>query len=262
MSHISHSLSGHIGTAGWTIPGRFREFFPVAGSHLARYAQRLSTVEINSSFHRDHKGSTYARWAAVVPPNFRFSVKLARRFTHEQALRPSPDDVANLLHAIRHLGSRWGALLVQLPPKLEFDASVVREFIKLLQRGTDASIVIEPRHATWSEPRAKALIEALDASLVIADPDRCGVDELIGRTAYYRLHGSPVIYESAYTPEDLRKWSVELLIAKESGRDIWCIFDNTKFGYATEDAFAMESIINGHTIAKMRNREAACAANL
>ena len=53
---------------------------------LQRYATRLDAVEINSSFYRPHRASTYARWADSVPTHFRFSVKLPKAITHERRL--------------------------------------------------------------------------------------------------------------------------------------------------------------------------------
>ena len=56
-----------IGTAGWSIPAQHAGAFPGEGSHHERYSRRFSAVEINSSFYRPHRPSTYQRWAATVP---------------------------------------------------------------------------------------------------------------------------------------------------------------------------------------------------
>ncbi|SRR5581483_207180 len=76
-----------IGVAGWSLPRAVLDEFPREGSHLARYAARLNCAEINSSFYRPHQPATYARWAASVPANFRFAVKLPRAITHDARLR-------------------------------------------------------------------------------------------------------------------------------------------------------------------------------
>ncbi len=68
-----------IGTAGWGIPRDDDAAFPAGGSRLERYAARLRCVEINSSFYRSHRRSTYERWAHTVPEEFRFAVKSRRR---------------------------------------------------------------------------------------------------------------------------------------------------------------------------------------
>ena len=56
-----------VGTAGWAIPAGVRDAFGAGASNLARYATRFDCVEINSSFHRRHRASTWARLAASVP---------------------------------------------------------------------------------------------------------------------------------------------------------------------------------------------------
>ncbi|MEZ0171131.1 DUF72 domain-containing protein [Microvirga sp. TS319] len=43
---------------------------------MERYSTVLNAVEINSSFYRPHRPSTYARWAASVPEHFHFAVKI------------------------------------------------------------------------------------------------------------------------------------------------------------------------------------------
>jgi uncharacterized protein YecE (DUF72 family) len=63
-----------------------RERFPPASCLLQRHAAVLPAVEINSSLYRPHRAETYARWAAVVPGQFRFAVKLPRSLTHESRL--------------------------------------------------------------------------------------------------------------------------------------------------------------------------------
>ena len=71
-----------IGCAGWSIPKAHAGAFPAVGTALERYAQVFDCVEINSSFYRSHRPSTYERWAASVPDHFRFSVKMPKQITH------------------------------------------------------------------------------------------------------------------------------------------------------------------------------------
>jgi uncharacterized protein YecE (DUF72 family) len=65
-----------VGTAGWSLPRAVQEEFSGEGPHLARDARVFPAAEINSSFHRPHKPSVYARWAAATPASFRFAVKI------------------------------------------------------------------------------------------------------------------------------------------------------------------------------------------
>ena len=85
LASVSNESDRHgvrVGTAGWALPVAFRDQFPADGSHLARYASVFGAVEINSSFYRAHLRSTYSRWAASVPEDFRFSVKMPKTITH------------------------------------------------------------------------------------------------------------------------------------------------------------------------------------
>src|SRR6476646_6756940 len=75
-----------VGTAGWAVPAALAECFPSMGTSLERYSALFSGVEINSTFYRSHRASTYARWLAATPPYFRFSIKLPRTVTHEARL--------------------------------------------------------------------------------------------------------------------------------------------------------------------------------
>ncbi|WP_240741042.1 DUF72 domain-containing protein [Deinococcus sp. Arct2-2] len=72
----------YIGCPGWHIASAQRSRFGAGESVLQRYATRLNAAEINSSFYRPHRQSTYQRWADTVPDAFRFSVKLPRTINH------------------------------------------------------------------------------------------------------------------------------------------------------------------------------------
>jgi uncharacterized protein YecE (DUF72 family) len=70
------------GCAGWALPPGVDPRFAGARSHLERYSRVFPVTEINSSFHRPHRDSTYARWADATPEGFRFSVKIPKTITH------------------------------------------------------------------------------------------------------------------------------------------------------------------------------------
>src|SRR5687768_14924424 len=84
VGRIMHTV--RIGTAGWSIARECAERFPAEGAGLERYAARFNAAEINSSFHRPHRASTWERWRDSVPDDFRFSVKVPKRITHELKL--------------------------------------------------------------------------------------------------------------------------------------------------------------------------------
>jgi len=113
-----------IGTAGWAVPRAVAERFPAQGAGLERYAARFDAVEINSTFYRSHRSSTYARWVAATPSQFRFAVKLPRTITHDARLVDAIPLVAAFWIEAQQLGDKLGPLLVQLPPSLAFDLTL------------------------------------------------------------------------------------------------------------------------------------------
>ena len=105
-----------IGVAGWSIASSAAADFDAVGSHLERDARRFNAVEINSCFHRPHRASTYARWAANVGPDFRFAVKTPKTITHQRRLRDCSDPIAAFAEQVAGVGDKRGPALVQLPP--------------------------------------------------------------------------------------------------------------------------------------------------
>ena len=237
----------YLGTAGWSLPREQQQRFPPGDSHLARYAAIFNAAEINSTFHRPHRASTYERWAASVPPGFRFSVKLPRTITHDRRLEGTRDLVDAFLADLAPLGDRVGCLLVQLPPKLELDARTARAFFTSMRKRFDAGIAVEPRHASWFAPSADRMLAAQRVARVVADPLRAPEGAEPGGwtgMAYYRLHGSPRVYYSSYEDDFLERVAAKLRRLRAEGIPQWCIFDNTTLGAGTANALWLRS----HTV--------------
>ncbi|UZF95587.1 DUF72 domain-containing protein [Bosea sp. NBC_00550] len=232
-----------IGTAGWAIPKIHAPNFPAEGSHLERYATVFSTAEINSSFYRHHRRSTYERWATSVPDQFRFSVKAPRWVTHSDWLDIS-SDLEAFFAELDGLGIKLGPVLIQLPPKRTFISSDADRFLSAFRRPRDVDIVLEPRHASWFGAEAEDLLREYRISRVAADPPPAvEADEPGGRKGltYIRLHGSPEIYRSSYSRDRLKLVANRMIAT--AGSMAWCIFDNTTSYAAAGDALALKKII-------------------
>ena len=231
-----------VGCAGWSLPREAQERFGPGDSHLARYATVFPVAEINSTFHRPHKPFVYERWAASVPPGFRFSAKLPRTITHDRRLVGCEELLEAFLAEAAHLGDKLACLLVQLPPSLAFDAAQAAPFLQLLRARFTGALAMEPRHATWFEPGPDALLRDLRIARVLADPVRHAPGAWPGGwpgRVYVRLHGSPRMYYSAYAPQVLQALATRMRQAQAEGAQVWCIFDNTASGAATGDALAL-----------------------
>ncbi len=230
-----------IGCAGWSVPKEHAARFPEVGSHLERYAGRFPAVEINSSFYRSHRPATYTRWAASVPVGFRFAIKVPREITHLRRMADAEEPLDRFLAECGALGAALGPLLIQLPPSLAFDGAVAASFFAALRERFAGEVVCEPRHPSWFRPEAEPILvqnrvtrAAAEPSVVPAAARPGGWDGL----AYYRLHGSPRLYYSAYPESYLASLAEELREAARSA-PVWCIFDNTAQGAATNDALAV-----------------------
>lgn len=236
-----------VGTAAWALPQMWRDRFPPAASNLQRYAARFNCAEINSSFYRQHRRSTYERWAASVPDDFRFAVKLPRAITHDQRLVAADVLLEVFLDEARGLGDRFGPLLVQLPPSLALDPSVVQEFFGVLRAAFNGDVACEPRHDSWFGADADALLSEHRVARVGADPARCAAAAIPGGwpgLAYLRLHGSPRMYYSDYPMEELGRVAALLREYRASGARCWCVFDNTTLGAATGNALALTRLLD------------------
>ncbi|MBI0328100.1 DUF72 domain-containing protein [Burkholderia plantarii] len=229
------------GCAGWALSSRVADRFPTEGSHLERYARVFSAVEINSSFYRPHQPKTYARWAASTPDAFRFSVKMPRRISHELGLRDADAALGEFLVQVASLEEKLGCLLLQLPPGLALDEAAARRFFSLLRSATQTPVVCEPRHATWFSEAGAAILKQAGIGCVRADPLPVANAEPIGdpRISYFRLHGSPQMYYSAYDEPFLDALAARLIEACGAGSEAWCIFDNTARGEAIPNALTL-----------------------
>jgi uncharacterized protein YecE (DUF72 family) len=235
-----------IGTAGWSIPRAAAARFDAAGTHLERYSRRFDCAEINSSFHRSHAATTYAKWRASTPPAFRFAVKIPRAITHDLKLQNAREPFISFLTQTDGLSDKRGPMLLQLPPSLSFDGSVVTRFLNMVRRVYAGPIVCEPRHATWFSPLAGALLERYRISRVAADPPPVpGSATPAGwlRVAYFRLHGSPRTYWSRYDENAIA--AMAATIARlTTAEQIWCVFDNTASGAAIENAWELREHVS------------------
>lgn len=235
-----------MGCAGWSLPRATQTSFPAEGNHLQRYAARLNSVEINSSFYRPHRREVYARWAEAVPEIFRFSVKLPRAITHDAKLVKADSLIAAFMEQVSGLGARLGCLLVQLPPSLALDLPDATAFFGALRNHHAGPIAIEPRHASWFSTAAEELLHAFGVSRVLADPARHAAGERPGGwpgLVYCRLHGSPRVYYSPYSAATLNQLAARVALERAAGTSVWCILDNTASGAATGDALALSHLL-------------------
>jgi len=231
-----------IGTAGWALPKALRVSHAASSSVLEQYAALFDAVEINSSFYKPHRRSTYERWRASVPESFRFAVKLSRVITHELGLVRAQSETVAFMQSATGLEQKLAVILVQLPPSRTFDAPIAGGFFKMLRQETAAHIVCEARNPSWFGSEATAVLETYRVTRVAADPVPPGC-EIAAQAhpdfAYFRLHGAPRVYYSPYSIGRLR----DVSLAAGAAAETWCIFDNTAAGAAWADATTLQRLV-------------------
>lgn len=237
-----------IGVSGWSYKSWEKSFFPPdipKRRHLEYLTGRFNTVEVNASFYRLQKASTYRNWRAISPPGFVFAVKGSRFITHNLKMKEAAGALANFLASgMLALGPKLGPLLWQLPETLRFNPERIASFFELLPRTTRAAAelaaqhdarvpdpfvepgrnrrlrhAIEVRHESFYTPEFVDLARARGVAIVFSDaPAWPLLEEVTADFIYARLHGSTQMYASRYTDQELDWWAERIRTWAAGGR--------------------------------------------
>lgn len=236
----------HIGTSGWNYDHWRGIFYPEScpkTKWLDFYAGRFDTVEVNATFYRLPKSSTFENWRLRTPDTFVWSVKASRYVTHILRLNNPIDALKRFFDGVGFLREKCGPILFQLPPSLIFDARIADLFFQCIQ-DYEYRFVLEVRHASWLDGEALALMSRYNWALCLSDTaGRYPYSET--QTAsfmYVRLHGSRQLYASNYTEEELQTWAEKIRSWK---RETYVYFDNDACGYAATNAQRLKEILYG-----------------
>ena len=132
-------LSAYVGTSGFSYPTWKPGFYPAEAKpdeFLRRYAERLPSVELNTTGYRLPAEGSFVRWAEQTPASFRFAVKLPGHFTRQLGV---------FEERVSLLGERLGVVRVTVAhPRDE-------GFLALLLGSLDPSIrlAFDFRHDSW-----------------------------------------------------------------------------------------------------------------
>ena len=190
-----------VGTSGWVYKS-WREHL-YQGVPVKRWLEHASrvfpTLEINGSFYSQIKPETYARWAEVTPPEFRFSLKGHRFVTHYKRLRDCGDSIARLRDQARPLGDKLVCVLWQLPARMEADVPRLAGFLEDLRAWPEVRHAIELRHRSWFTDEVAGLLGAARVANAMGDaPDFPLWPAVTTDLVYARLHGHTRKYASRY----------------------------------------------------------------
>jgi uncharacterized protein YecE (DUF72 family) len=190
----------HVGTSGWAYPEWRGDFYPrrlPQAEFLSFYGEALGACEVNATFYRAQSASTFERWAAAVPPEFRFTVKAHRRLTYKRQLAPDPESEAftrDFVASLKPLGDKLGCVLLQVPEFIERDDAALARLLDVLPE--ELAFACELQHGSWQAPEVEAAIAARGGTVCIREEAGAALSTLPpGPLAYVRLKG--VHYDDA-----------------------------------------------------------------
>lgn len=252
-----------IGTSGWAYPHWRGRFYPrslPATRHLAWYARRLPTVEVNATYYRLPSRAVFAGWREAAPPGFLFTLKAPGTITHEKRLVDVQDELDEFLDHARELHDRLGVLLFQFPPGFRADLPLLGRFLDMLPQ--DVRCAFELRHKSWFERDVFMLLAQHERAFVVHDFSKKGTP--LVETApfvYLRLHGPSGRYRGAYDWTTIFQWAQQVREWVERGFEVFVYLNNDERGHSTRNAALLRDLVGEPDIAPdAAMREAAGSA--
>jgi uncharacterized protein YecE (DUF72 family) len=235
-------MAVRVGTSGWTYPHWKKTFFPehlAAEDRLPFYADRFSTVEINTTFYGTPERATVRGWRDAVPKHFRFAVKGSRFTTHNKKLLEPGKSTRKFFHAIEPLEDRVCAVLFQLPPHWRFNGPRLAAFLKKMPKAY--RYAFEFREPSWLCEEAYSILRDFNAAFCLYDLKGFHTPKLTTSDfVYARLHGPQTdAYRGSYPAATLRQWKKDILRWQAERKDVLIYFDNDEKGYAAADALKL-----------------------
>jgi uncharacterized protein YecE (DUF72 family) len=229
-----------VGCSGWQYRDWRGVVYPAGvpqRSWLPYYATLFDTVEVNNSFYRLPSESAVSGWAASVPPGFVFALKLGAFGSHRMKLRDAASWLPNHMVRVELLGDAAGPTLVQLPPRWRRNAERLDEFLTVAPPTTRWAV--EVRERSWLHDEIYDVLARHHAALCVHDLLEDHPFVLTTDWTYLRFHGPDALvrkYYGAYGYRRLRQWATRLSDVLDSGRDVYCYFNNDWEGHAVADA--------------------------
>jgi uncharacterized protein YecE (DUF72 family) len=260
-------LSSHrirIGPAGWSYADWEGTVYPPHRSkfdHLAYLASFFDTIEINSPFYRIPPPTHAKSWVRRVDsnPDFKFTTKIFRGFTHEDA-DVTADDVKafrNYLDPLAEAG-RLGAVLLQYPWSFKNTPEAITKLDTLFSNFSGYPLALEVRHSSFQNDEFLRFLDERNVSWVNVDQPLFSdsvkpADAATGPVGYARLHGrnyekwfahkeSWERYNYLYSREELAPW-VDRVKSMAREKDTYVITNNHFRGQAIVNAVELQGAV-------------------
>ena len=184
-----------VGIGGWNLEPWRDNFYPKGwpqARELEYASQRLTAIEINSTYYGAQKPATFAKWRDTAPNGFMFSLKAIRFATQRRVLADGADSIKRFIESgIAELGDKLGPIVWQLAPSHKFDAADLTAFLELLPESVDGLKLrhaLDVRHDSFKCPEYLALARQYKAATVFTESDDYpAIAEPTGDFVYTRI---------------------------------------------------------------------------
>jgi uncharacterized protein YecE (DUF72 family) len=246
-----------IGPAGWSYTDWEKVVYPPHGSkfdHLAYLSSFFDTIEINSPFYRIPPPTHARSWVRRVGgnPDFQFTTKVFRGFTHEAA-KLAPAELKAFRNYLDPLieANRLGAILLQFPWSFKNTPESCDKLATLFKAFEAYPKALEVRHSTFQNEEFFAFLREQNVAWVNVDQPLFDnsvkpADTVTGPLAYVRFHGrnyekwfahkeSWERYNYLYSQKELEPW-VERIESMAKNKDTFVVTNNHFRGQAIVNA--------------------------
>ena len=179
-------------------------------------------------------------------PDFRFTAKLWRRFTHERDKAWSPAEVDGVLEGLKPLvdASRLGCVLAQFPWSFKRSPASEEWLEDLIKAFDPLPLTVEVRHSSWNDASFYTWLSERQVGVVNIDQPvfkhsiKPGA-KVTGAIGYVRLHGrnyenwfrdkaaSHERYDYLYSADELSGWLDRVHEVAERARETYCDYQQS-----------------------------------
>ncbi len=269
-----------VGTSGYSFRDWVGPFYPPglkSSEFLPFYAERFSTVEVNSTYYGIPAPRVMEQIERKTPEGFRFIVKLNQAMTHER--KSDAALVSQFLAAIQPLkdAGKYHGLLAQFPWAFRRDDGAKAHLERLREALPGEPLWIEFRHDSWMHPKlAEWLSERSLGYCVVDEPSLPGlvppVAHVTNGIGYVRFHGRNAAnwwgsgsgarsgvsaavrpgppplprgdrYDYDYPERELSEWVARVNDIARQAKQTYLFFNNCHAGQAARNAKLMEELL-------------------
>jgi uncharacterized protein YecE (DUF72 family) len=237
-----------IGTSGWAYGSWKGCFYPPMlpdKQRLSFYADRFPTTEVNYSYYHVPTEQSFRTWAALVPPQFVFTLKANRIVTHLARLNDVEPSWSGFVRNATLLGTHLGPILVQLPPTFLADHRRLSRFLTVtFELPSAVRLAFEFRHLSWFTSETYRLLTQFGAALCIADSaTRPRHNIVTAGFTYLRYHGRTPREAPFYTDKELHEEAAFIERLANDGIDAYVYFNNDADGHAPTNAARLNELL-------------------